>query len=83
MAAAKLNMPERQSYTIVLDPIPVPDEQNGGFGYGETVYGETALPFVGERPELQRPKVPERIREMMKLYEHGDRDRRCRSASVR
>ena len=72
MAAAKLNMPERQSYTIVLDPIPVPDEQNGGFGYGETVYGETALPFVGERPELQRPKVPERIREMMKLYEHGD-----------
>ena len=41
MAAAKLNMPERQSYTIVLDPIPVPDEQNGGFGYGETVYGET------------------------------------------
>ena len=31
MAAAKLNMPERQSYTIVLDPIPVPDEQNGGF----------------------------------------------------
>ena len=72
MAAAKLNMPERQSYTIVLDPIPVPDEQNEGFGYGETVYGETALPFVGERPELQRPKVPERIREMMKLYEHGD-----------
>ncbi len=72
MAAAKLNMPERQSYTIVLDPIPVPDEQNGGLGYGETVYGETALPFVGERPELQRPKVPERIREMMKLYEHGD-----------
>ena len=54
MAAAKLNMPERQNYTIVLDPIPVPDEQNGGFGYGETVYGETALPFVGERPELQR-----------------------------
>lgn len=72
MAAAKLNMPERQSYTIVLDPIPVPDEQNKGFGYGETVYGETALPFVGERPELRRPKVPERIREMMKLYEHGD-----------
>ena len=72
MAAAKLNMPEQQSYTIVLDPIPVPDEQNEGFGYGETVYGETALPFVGERPELQRPKVPERIREMMKLYEHGD-----------
>ena len=72
MGAAKLNMPEQQSYTIVLDPIPVPDEQNEGFGYGETVYGETALPFVGERPELQRPKVPERIREMMKLYEHGD-----------
>ncbi len=72
MAAAKLNMPEQQSYTIVLDPIPVPDEQSEGFGYGETVYGETALPFVGERPELQRPKVPERIREMMKLYEHGD-----------
>ena len=72
MAAAKLNMPEQQSYTIVLDPIPVTDEQNEGFGYGETVYGETALPFVGERPELQRPKVPERIREMMKLYEHGD-----------
>ena len=72
MAAAKVNMPERQSYTIVLDPIPVPDEQNKGFGYGEVVYGETALPFVGERPELQRPKVPERIREMMKLYEHGD-----------
>ena len=72
MGAAKLNMPEQQSYTIVLDPIPVADEQNEGFGYGETVYGETALPFVGERPELQRPKVPERIREMMKLYEHGD-----------
>ena len=72
MAAAKLNMPEQQSYTIVLDPIPVADEQSEGFGYGETVYGETALPFVGERPELQRPKVPERIREMMKLYEHGD-----------
>ena len=72
MAAAKLNMPKQQSYTIVLDPIPVPDEQSEGFGYGETVYGETALPFVGERPELQRPKVPERIREMMKLYEHGD-----------
>ena len=72
MAAAKLNMPEQQSYTIVLDPIPVPDEQNEGFGYGETVYGETVLPFVGERPELLRPKVPERIREMMKLYEHGD-----------
>ncbi|MBR3585936.1 MAG: TerB N-terminal domain-containing protein [Oscillospiraceae bacterium] len=72
MAAAKLNMPERQSYTIVLDPIPVPDEKNKGFGYGEVVYGETTLPFVGERPELQRPKVPERIREMMKLYEHGD-----------
>ena len=72
MAAAKLNMPEQQSYTIVLDPIPVADEQSEGFGYGETVYGETALPFVGERQELQRPKVPERIREMMKLYEHGD-----------
>ena len=72
MAAAKLNMPEQQSYTIVLDPVPVPDEQNEGFGYGETVYGETVLPFVGERPELLRPKVPERIREMMKLYEHGD-----------
>ena len=72
MAAAKLNMPEQQSYTIVLDPIPVTDEQNEGFGYGETVYGETVLPFVGERPELLRPKVPERIREMMKLYEHGD-----------
>ena len=72
MAAAKLNMPEQQSYTIVLDPVPAPDEQNEGFGYGETVYGETVLPFVGERPELLRPKVPERIREMMKLYEHGD-----------
>lgn len=72
MAAAKLNMPEQQSYTIVLDPIPVSDERNEGFGYGETVYGETALPFAGERPELLRPIVPGRIREMMKLYEHGD-----------
>ena len=79
LAAAKLNMPERQGCTIVLDPIPAPDERNEGSG--ETVYGETALPFAGERPELLRAKVPERIREMMKLYEHGDGSylRKCRN----
>ena len=61
-----------EGVTVVLEP-----QQFGG----EQIYRETVLPFAGENPDPVMPKIPERIREMMKLYEHGDGSylRKCRN----
>ena len=61
-----------EGVTVVLEPQKFD---------GEQIYRETALPFAGENPNPAMPKVPGRIREMMKLYEHGDGSylRKCRN----
>ena len=61
-----------EGVTVVLEP-----QQFGG----EQIYQETVLPFAGENLNPAKPKVPVRIREMMKLYEHGDGSylRKCRN----
>ena len=66
-AESKSNIQEPQGCTIMLDPIPASEPQCGG-----EVYLETVLPFAGENLSRTNPKVPARIREMMKLYAHGD-----------
>ena len=52
-----------EGVTVVLEPQQFD---------GEQIYQETILPFTGENLNPAKPKVPGRIREMMKLYEHGD-----------
>ena len=61
-----------EGVTVVLEPQKFD---------GEQIYRETALPFAGENPNPAMPKVPGRIREMMRLYEHGDGSylRKCRN----
>ena len=61
-----------EGVTVVLEPQQFD---------GEQIYQETILPFTGENLTPAKPKVPGRIREMMKLYEHGDGSylRKCRN----
>lgn len=61
-----------EGVTVVLEPQQFD---------GEQIYQETILPFTGENLNPAKPKVPGRIREMMKLYEHGDGSylRKCRN----
>ena len=49
--------------------------------YVTGVYTETALPFAGRTFSVPDPEVPQRIREMYRLYESGDSSfvRKCRN----
>lgn len=53
---------KRQGATIVL-PSQVPKSERG--------YQDTALPFAGSNPRPAREEIPERLREMLHLFEYG------------
>ena len=53
---------DREQHTIVLEPVPAA---------GEKVYHETALPFAGSTYRPQKEVLPERLRQMRRLYEYG------------
>jgi len=53
---------EQRGFTIVLDAKPSP---------AESVYRDTALPFSGSACRPPEETVPERIRQMRRLFEYG------------
>ena len=53
---------DHRGFTIVLDPPHPPVE---------TVYRETALPFAGSTYRPAKEDLPERLREMRRLFEYG------------
>ena len=58
--AIRINAPH--GYTIVL---------NTQFSGSESRYQETALPFAGSTYKVEKEKLPDRLREMRRLYEYG------------
>ncbi|MBE5040167.1 TerB N-terminal domain-containing protein [Ructibacterium gallinarum] len=54
---------EERGYTIVLDETAANHTD---------IYQDTALPFVGKRSAAAELKIPDKIREMLRLYEYND-----------
>lgn len=54
---------ESRGYTMVLDDLPVK---------WDTVCGETSLPETGKKFPMTEIAVPDKIRQMQRLYRHGD-----------
>ena len=61
-AREKSKEAEQHGYTIVLDARPASEE---------TGYQDTALPFAGSSCRSEKEVIPEKLRQMRRLFEYG------------
>ena len=66
-AGEQFHNQEQRGFTFVLNAAP-----SDAAEISPRPYGDTTLPLPGTDADLSVQKIPDQIREMLQLYEHGD-----------